>query len=318
MLVSIIVPIYRVEKYLCRCIESLLKQTYDKIEILLIDDGSDDSSGEICDRYAAKYNNVFSFHQSNQGISSARNLGMEKAKGTYLTFVDADDYVCPTFVETLLQTLTLGNSQLSIAGITHDIETYENSINKPINEHMINKFQSQYVLDHIFSNDIFMGYVCNKIFLCDVIRSNNITFRKDIRIWEDLVFVCEYLKKIDYVSTVDKIIYYYENRTNSAVNSLSLENEKTKITAAKTLVQLGDIGTPFFMEAQKRYVKTILYYFFLEIKNGKLDKDNMRLPLSEVKEIKSKCKISAKENLKYYLLKYIPGIVCKIYNFRRN
>ncbi|MDY2639947.1 MAG: glycosyltransferase family A protein, partial [Ligilactobacillus salivarius] len=91
-LVSIIVPVYNVEKYLIECLNSLVNQTYSNIEILLIDDGSKDSSGEICDDFAAKYKNVYSYHKKNSGLGLTRNYGMSLIKGEYVTFVDSDDY----------------------------------------------------------------------------------------------------------------------------------------------------------------------------------------------------------------------------------
>ena len=91
ILISIIVPVYKVEKYLRRCIDSILAQTYQNIEVLLIDDGSPDNSGEICDEYAERDSRVRVFHKPNGGVSSARNLGLKEAKGQYIGFVDADD-----------------------------------------------------------------------------------------------------------------------------------------------------------------------------------------------------------------------------------
>ena len=91
--ISVIVPVYNAEKSLCRCIDSILTQTYQDFELLLIDDGSKDSSGAICDSYVAKDSRIKVFHKPNGGVSSARNLGIDNAQGEWLTFVDADDYL---------------------------------------------------------------------------------------------------------------------------------------------------------------------------------------------------------------------------------
>lgn len=100
-LISVIVPVYNVEKYLTQCIESVLKQTYHMLELILIDDGSTDQSGEICDRYASVDERVQVFHQANKGRSAARNAGMQAAKGEYLMFVDSDDWIDETCLETV-------------------------------------------------------------------------------------------------------------------------------------------------------------------------------------------------------------------------
>jgi len=101
-LLSIIVPVYNVEKYLERCLTSLLEQEYKDIEIILVDDGSTDSSGEICDSYAEKYNNIKVIHQSNGGLSAARNTGVKAAEGDYIAFVDSDDWVKPDMFSKLM------------------------------------------------------------------------------------------------------------------------------------------------------------------------------------------------------------------------
>ena len=104
-LVSIIVPVYQVEAYISECVESLLAQTYTNLEILLVDDGSTDSSGEICDEYAVKDDRVRVVHQRNQGPSVARNSGLDHMKGEYVAFVDSDDVVLPDFIESLYELL---------------------------------------------------------------------------------------------------------------------------------------------------------------------------------------------------------------------
>jgi len=102
-LVSVIVPVYNVEKYLKYCIESLLAQDYEDLEIILVDDGSTDSSADICDEYAHRYANVHAFHKENGGLSDARNFGMKHAFGKWITFVDSDDTLCPNYVSTMVK-----------------------------------------------------------------------------------------------------------------------------------------------------------------------------------------------------------------------
>lgn len=104
-LISIIVPVYQVKDYIDECLESLLRQTHTKLEIILVDDGSTDGSGEVCDRYANRETRVQVLHQDNQGLSAARNAGLEFAKGEYVAFVDSDDVVLPDFIETLYELL---------------------------------------------------------------------------------------------------------------------------------------------------------------------------------------------------------------------
>ena len=103
-LISVILPIYNVAQFLPRCIESVCSQTYDNLEIILVDDGSPDDCGDICDKYAEKDNRIVVVHKQNGGLSDARNKGAEIANGEYITFIDSDDYVTDTYVEYLLYT----------------------------------------------------------------------------------------------------------------------------------------------------------------------------------------------------------------------
>lgn len=112
--VSVIVPVYNVEQYLCRCIDSILAQTFCDIEVILIDDGSKDTSGSICDRYAKKDSRVTVIHKENEGVSVARNCGLAIAKGKYIMFCDSDDYVETTWVEKLHYVINSNDVSIAI------------------------------------------------------------------------------------------------------------------------------------------------------------------------------------------------------------
>ena len=114
--ISIVVPIYNVEKYVKKCIESLIKQTYKNIEIILVDDGSTDSSAEIIDEYANKDSRIIAIHQKNKGVSSARNTGLKAARGEYIGFVDPDDYVDCQMYEVMVNKLQASLADLVVCG----------------------------------------------------------------------------------------------------------------------------------------------------------------------------------------------------------
>ena len=105
MLISVIVPVYNVERYLRQCLDSLINQTYNELEVIMVDDGSKDSSGKICDEYSEKYDNFKVVHKENAGLGMARNTGFEHIKGEYVTFVDSDDYLEPDCIATLYNEL---------------------------------------------------------------------------------------------------------------------------------------------------------------------------------------------------------------------
>ena len=132
-LVSVIVPVYNVEKYLPRCLDSLVNQTYEKLEILLVDDGSADSSGEICDAYATKDNRIRVFHIHNGGVSNARNLALDNMTGDYVTFVDSDDWLEVNWVENALCEVKKADVLLYIGGY---VKNYHDLSEKVIHKYM--------------------------------------------------------------------------------------------------------------------------------------------------------------------------------------
>ena len=120
--ISVIVPVYNVEKYLARCIDSILDQSFADFEVILVDDGSPDKSGEICEYYKAQDNRIVVIHQNNEGQASARNRALDIAKGEYISFIDSDDYVHPDMFSTLIRIITESKSDLVLFGYTKGIE----------------------------------------------------------------------------------------------------------------------------------------------------------------------------------------------------
>ena len=117
ILVSVILPVYNVEKYLIKCLDSVIRQTYQKLEIILVDDGSTDSSGKICDEYANKDGRIKVFHKKNGGLSDARNYGIERSTGEYLAFIDSDDYVDDDYIEFLMNLTESGKYKISLCSL---------------------------------------------------------------------------------------------------------------------------------------------------------------------------------------------------------
>ena len=142
-LVSIIIPVYNTGKYLEECMKSVLSQTYKEIEIILIDDGSTDQSPQICDQYQKEYERVKVIHQPNQGLSAARNRGIEQANGKYLMFVDSDDYFFVFMVETLYFLLSENNADMSMCSFEYVTDRGENSIvySNPVKNELLSKIE---------------------------------------------------------------------------------------------------------------------------------------------------------------------------------
>ena len=206
--ISVIVPVYKAEKYLHRCVDSILSQTFTDFELILVNDGSPDNSGAICDEYAQKDNRVRVFHKENGGVSSARNLGLDNAEGEWITFVDSDDYIEQEYLNIPTSTeddLLIQNYEL-FSNVSH-VETFEKSTIKSAEmQDFINKNLHKEILRLILS----------KFFKTEIIKNNNITFDNEIKIGEDSIFIQEYLfytKSVKYVATA-KYMYRCDDNYN--------------------------------------------------------------------------------------------------------
>lgn len=201
-MISIIVPIYNSEKYLDRCINSLLNQTHVNFELLLINDGSTDSSGNICKKYVEKDKRVKLYTKINGGVSSARNLGLDNAKGEYICFVDSDDYVENDYLLKLYNKIKA--SDLVVCSYLYEKQNI--SVVEKLNDCELSVNCS--LLNEILMKGAFMGPVC-KLYKKDIIESNKIRFNTNIHSGEDTLFVYTYLLHINKISTIKDITYHY-------------------------------------------------------------------------------------------------------------
>ena len=217
-LVSIIIPVYNVEMYLAECIESVLKQTYQNLEILLIDDGSTDNSGKICDEYAKKDKRIKIIHKENGGVSSARNKGLDIAQGEYITFIDADDFVAENYVQALYKNLKENDSDLSFCKYSY----FKDNNFKPCKEIFPNKIivnkASKEFLDFLtrfisYKNN-FMGSSCRILSRKENIGT--IRFNQEVKIAEDLLFVLKIILNADSLSFAKECLYFYRVNHQSA------------------------------------------------------------------------------------------------------
>lgn len=211
-LISIIVPIYNIDQYLEKCLNSIISQSYKKLDIILIDDGSVDKSSMICDKYAEMDSRITVIHKKNEGVSAARNEGIETARGRYFTFVDGDDFVDCDYIQTLCDGM---NNILDMSVCSFRYIGKKNSLNKKSYSEI--KTAEQLKLD-VFCNKNCQGMVFGKLFKKDIADEYNIRFRRDIFIYEDMLFCMEYLKHCSNVYYTSKKTYNYVVRVDSAMN----------------------------------------------------------------------------------------------------
>ena len=220
-LVSIIIPAYNVDEYLEECVQSLLCQTYTNYEIIIIDDGSTDRTYTIGKQLASENTKIKLFHQENQGVSMARNIGMQRANGEYYIFVDADDVVMPRYIEILVACTQKAN--MGIIGYTLERERLATEVNlNPAYESAAD------ITENILCGTNYDGYLWNKIFQRTMIKKYKLEFRSNIVVWEDMLFVLEYLQNCNKIAVSDAKLYYYRYREGSAVNNTRIDKYRSK------------------------------------------------------------------------------------------
>lgn len=215
-LVSIIVPIYKVEKYIKSCVESLLSQDYENIEVILVDDGSPDSSPEIIDTLALKDERIKVIHKKNEGVSSARNTGIDVAKGEYIMFVDGDDWVDDNYVSYFV-----GLVEDSRCDIGMNKSNY--SIVDSVSTKKRYTVTAEKAIEWIYLGDLFVA-VWNKIYKANLFRDFKIRFNKDIWYGEGMLFNIECLQCVDTVAIGENNVYHQTFNPDSAMRSFNLKS----------------------------------------------------------------------------------------------
>ena len=222
---SIIVPVYNVEKYLSKCIQSLIDQDYNDYEILLIDDGSTDKSGIICEQYAKKYENIYVFHKKNGGLSDARNYGLQKALGDYILFVDSDDWIKKDILKEFSDIIE-NNKAVDVIE-TRFIEVYKNEEivkDKKLHSYAKSKFDRKKAIKWILKKSDNTWPAPKRIYSKKFINSNNLHFLKG-KLHEDVDWTSNVLKtanKFEYCNT--PWYYHRMERENSITNKISAQN----------------------------------------------------------------------------------------------
>lgn len=233
--VSVIVPVYQVEQYLRQCLDSILKQTFQDMEIILVDDGSKDNSGKICDEYALKDNRVKVIHQVNKGLSDARNTGMNQMSGKYFMFVDSDDYISELMVEKLYEKAEETGADIVCCNFEYFWKNNEKaSYSTKQRSEVLN---SSEIFNHRKNekNYGFWTVAWNKLHKSS--SMNSFRFRSG-KIHEDEFWANDIYQKDLKVVTIEDSLYYYRQRHNSIVNIKNIKKEFDLIEAFQERIQI--------------------------------------------------------------------------------
>lgn len=205
--ISVIIPIYNSEKYLERCLDSIVNQTYKNLEIILLNDGSTDKSEEICKRYSDKDERIIYISKKNTGVSSTRNLGLEHVTGDYISFIDSDDFVELNMYEDLIELLEKNPKVDTI--LTDLTVVWNNEFIKSTKENKTFLLTRDEVFNNITKGYKFQGYSPTKLYNSKIVLDNNIKFDEKIYMVEDLLFFVEYLNYTKYILYTNQSYYYY-------------------------------------------------------------------------------------------------------------
>lgn len=214
-MISIIVPVYKVEPFLRTCVDSILHQTYEDFEVLLIDDGSPDRCGEICEEYKRRDKRVKVFHKENEGLAASRNFGLREAKGCYIGFVDSDDWIEPDMLQVLLRRLEDAKADICISGYWYDTDSMSKEAR--LEEAIYDRKEAlKALLEGKINNAVW-----NKLYSKEMF--NNIVFPEG-RNYEDIAVMHEILYKAQKVTTVSALEYHYRIRRESITKTYTASN----------------------------------------------------------------------------------------------
>lgn len=285
-LISVIVPVYQVETVLSRCINSIVNQTYTNLEIILIDDGSRDRSAGICDEYAKKDKRIKVVHQTNGGVSKARNTGLKTAKGSYVLFVDSDDEVLPGYVQSFVDISIDKDRTLLFQGCI-----VRSAKRKVLYQCSNNIYKKNNFAQCIIDNELYMhGGPTGKLYSMKIVREHELLFDTRYKNYEDLLFFLDYINYIEEIKFQSDLGYIYHSQESGLHMTFdTFEKEQNLLNSYLT-------KTSKYVDSEQKDLITAysLVFYIRVLKSLYLDKKI----LDKKKELKRYCE-STRKMLKY-------------------
>ena len=297
-LVSIIIPVYNCGGFLPRCVNSLLNQTYPALEIILVDDGSTDETPAICDQLAGLDGRITALHRENGGVSSARNAGIAAAKGDYITFTDADDYVDPDHIANLLSMLKRLDCDVAVCGFKSE---HEDRCTPPAafsGERKETTYSHDSAVCELLAGGAVGGYVWNKLYRRELLEG--VEFRRDRKILEDLLFNFEVFGRVNRMVFCPAASYHYIQRGQSAMHRAFGEEHRVMVETAREIrdrlsgesQELADAGGGLL-------ATTILWVCDVMAEYGPYDAELFRTYRAEFRPLRKKYLFSSRVPLSY-------------------
>lgn len=295
--VSIIVPVYNNVASIRQCLDSILNQTYPNIEIIIIDDGSNDGSEKICDEYARQYEKVKVVHKNNGGVSSARNLGLENATGSYIGFVDSDDYIENIMYQKLIEEIK--DADLVMCSYYSGDIIVEGTRLK-------HKMDRAGTMTSIIVDDQYKGYLWNKLFKKSIIDHSQLRFNSSIHLGEDLLFCVQYIDKIEMAIAIPDPLYHYDDWPKRNAPGRSFNKKRFSIIGAYDEILEIDIIQnikPVYREVKWKKIRHCLFLWQIIRKYKFEDKKQLdELIIKQIKKSDWKFLFSGKRECKNKIL----------------
>ena len=267
-LISIIVPVYDVEPYVARCIESIMSQTHKNLQILLINDGSTDKSGVICDDYAKKDSRITVNHQENAGVSSARNTGLDAAKGDWIGFVDSDDWIQPDMYEKLLEEAQKSDKDIAICGFSIQSDDGKRQTNE-IYPEFAKPITRMEALEFIVRQRYLKGSICNMLF-CQKLFDDMTRFDAEVHGGEDRVFSVKVFLKSNGSTYLPEPLYHVSQRPNSATATFN-ERRLTLLLGYERILELvSPVCSKLARKTKFNYMDVSVYLINRAVRNNQL------------------------------------------------
>ena len=242
--ISVIIPVFNVEKYLSRCLDSVLGQTYRELEVILVDDGSTDNSGTVCDRYASD-SRVTVIHKENGGVSSARNAGLDTARGEYIGFVDPDDYIAEDMYEYLYGLMKSYDADISQCGI---YDCYADRTDVPADPEYFEIADRKTTMRRLLEAKVTSMHMVNKLYRSEICRK--VRFR-DFSVAEDALFLSELMQEADRIVLTNQPRYYYYHRPESLTSSSASAASEDWVKVYDRIYELAQRISPDLEEAAR-------------------------------------------------------------------
>lgn len=319
-LISIVVPVYNGERYLTECIDSISKQDYTNIEIIIVDDGSIDNSGKIADDLANKDNRIKVIHQKNSGVSMARNNGIDNSNGNYICFIDVDDYISKDYISYFYNLITKNNAEIAITPMPRKFNELTKSCDDSDQNDQIEVWSGvRAASEMLYYNVVIAPW--NKMISCDLIKKNNLRFNPKLSFGEGFNFSVDCFQRASKVAVGHRRVYHYRvDNPNSVMTKFSLKLVNGSIEAQEVIKSNLVEKTPSLLRACK-YAN---WHTHCDCLNTIIGSNVTKQYLKEYKTVKKVCKkdalcvfyapISAKEKMKGILYFINPFIASKIIN----